>query len=98
MGAPLVFPPSGASLTDKERTAVVRTALQDGTVQRIADLMEWDTPDLAHRINVLPSLLESWLSGELDPSPHACAKLWTVLVCAVRYEPAPRDITPMTLP
>jgi len=98
MGAPLLFPTAGAPLSDKERTHAVRSALQDGTVQRVADLMNWSPHDLAGRIHVVPHLVAAWLDGTQEPSPHACGKLWDVLVNALRSEPSPTpDPVPATL-
>lgn len=88
MGAASDRFPTGRPLTDKAREQAVHAALADGTVTRIRDLMGWSTADLADRLNVLPSLVEGWLTGETTPSPYASSKLWTVLVCAIRYEGA----------
>lgn len=83
--------------TEKERVAAVRAALRDGTVVRVRALMGWTRADLAERLNVLPSLVTAWEEGEMEPSPYASGKLWTVLVCAVRYEDTHTD-EPPTLP
>lgn len=88
MGATSPSPAPHRPLTDAERTAVVHKALRDGTVVRIRHLMGWSTADLADRLNVLPSLVDGWEKGEHMPSPYASSKLWTVLVCALRYEAA----------
>jgi len=87
--------PPDRPLTDRDRAAAIHAALRDGTVPRIRDLMGWSTADLADRLNVLPSLVEGWEKGEHLPSPYACAKLWTVLVCALRYEDAPAPDGPL---
>lgn len=88
------FPPS-RPLTEADRVAAVHTALRDGTVVRIRNLMGWSRADLAERLNVLPSLVAGWEDGEHTPSPYASAKLWTVLVCALRYESAPPHDDPL---
>lgn len=89
MGAATHSFPPGRSLTDKERTAAVRTALSDGTVTRVLTLVGWSPTDLAERVHTLPSVVEQWLTGDEVPSWHEAAKLWTVLVCALRYQDAP---------
>lgn len=95
MGAATPRFPPGRPFTEKDRVAAVHAALKDGTVTRIRDLMGWTTADLAERLNVLPSLVDGWLTGETTPSPYASGKLWTVLVCALRYEDAPAPATPL---
>lgn len=89
MGAATHHFPTDRPPTEKERVAAVRAALRDGTVTRVRTLMGWSLADLAERLNVLPTLVAGWESGETVPSPYAAGKLWTVLVCAVRYEDAP---------
>lgn len=95
MGAATHHFPPDRPLTEQDRVAAVHAALADGTVTRIRDLMGWSTCDLAERLNVLPSLVDGWLTGETTPSPYASAKLWTVLVCAIRYEDAPAPQGPL---
>lgn len=70
-------------------------ALRDGTVRKIRDLLGWSTADLAERLNVLPSLVEGWEACDPLPSPYASTKLWTVLVCGVRYEAMPGEPAPL---
>lgn len=99
MGAASPPTPPHRPLTDTERTAVVHKALRDGTVTRIRHLMGWSTADLAERLNVLPSLINQWETGEHPPSPYASTKLWTVLVCALRYETGnDTDNPPIAIP
>lgn len=95
MGAATHHFPPDRPLTEQDRVSAVHAALADGTVARIRDLMGWTNADLAERLNVLPSLVEGWLTGEHPPSPYASAKLWTVLVCAIRYEDAPPPDGPL---
>jgi ribosome-binding protein aMBF1 (putative translation factor) len=88
MGAATPPFPFHRPLSDKDREQAVHEALRSGLVRQIRDTMGWSTTDLAERMNVLPSLVEGWERLDHLPSPYAAAKLWTVLVCAVRYERA----------
>lgn len=95
MGAAMDRFPHDRPMSDKERTQAVHDALRDGTVRKVRDLLGWSTADLAERLNVLPSLVELWETGEHLPSPYASSKLWTVLVCGVRYEAQPPEPGPL---
>lgn len=82
-------------MTPREREQAVHDALRSGLVAQIRDTLGWSRSDLAERMNVLPSLVEGWEEGEHLPSPYAASKLWTVLVCAVRYEGAANGEPPL---
>lgn len=94
MGAAMDRFPHDRTMSEKEREQAIHEALRDGTVRKVRELLGWSTADLAERLNVLPSLVEGWESGEHLPSPYASSKLWTVLVCGVRYEAAPAEPGP----
>lgn len=94
MGAAMDRFPPERQMTEKEREQAVHEALRDGTVKKVRELLGWSVADLAERLNVLPSLVQGWEDGEHLPSPYASSKLWTVLVCGVRYEAAPDEPTP----
>lgn len=81
-------------MSPREQEQAVHEALRDGTVRKVRELLGWSTADLAERMNVLPSLVESWEACDPLPSPYASSKLWTVLVCGVRYEAAPAEPGP----
>lgn len=99
MGAAMERFPPNRLMSEKEREQAVHEALRDGTVTKVRALLGWSTADLADRLNVLPSLVEGWERLEHMPSPYASAKLWTVLVCGVRYEAAPpHPGAPLRLP
>jgi ribosome-binding protein aMBF1 (putative translation factor) len=88
MGVASVIELPRRPLSDAERCAAVAAALRDGTVSRVRAVLGWSAADLAERLNVLPSLVDSWESGEVPPTRYSALKLWTLLVCALRYEGA----------
>lgn len=95
MGAATDHFPPDRQMTPREREQAVHDALRSGLVRQIRDTLGWSRADLAERMNVLPSLVDGWEDGDNLPSPYAASKLWTVLVCAVRYEGAANDESPL---
>jgi DNA-binding transcriptional regulator YiaG len=89
MGAAIQAFPPHRTLTDAERRAAARAALNDGTVTRIRHVMQWSEDDLARRINVRTSLVRRWEAGELIPGDYAALTLWRVLVDACTHTPEP---------
>lgn len=73
-------------MTDLDRARIAQDALRSGLVVRVRTVLGWSRHDLATRMNVLPSLVDQWEDGKAVPSTYASVRLWSVLVCAVRYE------------